>query len=117
MIEVLYASVLALVFCLAVLQALIPANQLEARDADLTRSLELAEGSLEDVQRDSLTRQGYDSLASAPPAYADEEHHYMLRREVETLAGGQKRVTVAVFRAGQPATRPLVQLALVVTRP
>ncbi|MEW6276979.1 MAG: type II secretion system protein [Candidatus Eremiobacterota bacterium] len=122
LLEVLLASGVALVFSLALLQVLVPATALEARDAELTRALELAESALEDAQRDSQRPDGFLHLATSAPAFADEEHAVVLVREVVALGPQQKRVTVSLYRASPDHAEPvperrLIRLGLVVTAP
>lgn len=122
LVEVLLAGTLALIFSLAVLQALIPVGQLDDREERMTRGLELCQSTLEDAQRQARLADGYQQLMSAPDAFTADQL-YVVRRTVEDVTASQKKLTVQVFQADPlkpepvPEGRALASLWLVVTAP
>ncbi len=123
LIEVLLASTLALMFSLAVLRVLIPVNQLERRDEETSRALELATSELEEVQRLARLNDSYQALDTLSDRFATDDRLYVVRRTVDSHGSLQKQVTVSVFTAAHETSepvaqgRPLTRLWLVVTAP
>lgn len=123
LIEVLLASTLALMFSLAVLQVLIPVGQLDRREEETSRALELATSELEEVQRLARLGDSYQALDTLSDRFATDDCLYVLRRTVASHGSVHKTVTVSVFTAAPEASepvgqgRPLTSLWLVVTAP
>ncbi|GMU51452.1 MAG: hypothetical protein AMXMBFR33_05980 [Candidatus Xenobia bacterium] len=123
LIEVLLASTLALMFSLAVLQVLIPVGQLDRREEETSRALELATSELEEVQRLARLGDSYQALDTLGDRFVTDDRLYVVRRTVESHGSVQKTVTVSVFSAAPEANepvaqgRPLTSLWLVVTAP
>lgn len=123
LIEVLLASTLALMFSLAVLQVTIPVGQLDRREEEISRALELATSELEEVQRLARLSDSYQALDTRSDRFATDDRLYVLRCAVERHGSVHKTVTVSVFLASPEASEPvaqgspLISLWLVVTAP
>ncbi|MEW6279000.1 MAG: hypothetical protein AB1758_10280 [Candidatus Eremiobacterota bacterium] len=110
LVEVLLACLVASIFTLGVLRALIPALDLSQKDYELSRAHSFCQNLLEEAADQCHESDGFNSLASTSLAFLGEDNYYCYRRDVVPLETGLKRASVVVYYAVPGQASPVVDV-------